>query len=116
MLARLAKASEGLTAVTTLSERWAIVEAKAAAISTLGVADCLKAQLRRLEPEVCSGAARWPHRLVDSPRAPSRDARAICFKGAATTVGRLRCAEAGDKPSSVRWLRSKRKAAATDQL
>ena len=26
------------------------------------------------------------------------------------------CAEAGDKPSSVRWLRSKRKAAATDQL
>ena len=41
----------------------------------------MKAQLRRLEPEVCSGAARWPHRLVDSPRAPSCDARAICFKG-----------------------------------
>ena len=98
----LAKAGEGPTAATTLSD---IVEAKA-----------VKAQLRRLEPEVCSAAARWPHRLVDSPRAPSRDARAICFKGAATTVGRLRCAEAGDKPSSVRWLRSKRKAAATDQL
>ena len=83
----LAKAGEGPTAATTLSERRAIVEAKAAAISTLGVADCLKAQLRRLEPEVCSGAARWPHRLVDSPRAPSRDARAICFKGVALRRG-----------------------------
>ena len=32
----LAQAGKGPTAVTTLSERWAIVEANAAAISTLG--------------------------------------------------------------------------------
>ena len=35
--ALLGKAGEGPTAVTTLSERSALVEAKAAAISTLGV-------------------------------------------------------------------------------
>ena len=39
----LLEAGEGPTAVTTLSERWAIVEAKAAAISTLGVADTFSA-------------------------------------------------------------------------
>ena len=43
MLARFVKASEELTAVTILSERWAIVEAKVAAISTLGVADTFPA-------------------------------------------------------------------------
>ena len=37
------KTGKGLTAVTTLSKRWAIVEAKAAAISTLGVADTFTA-------------------------------------------------------------------------
>ena len=37
------KAGKGPTAVTTLSKRWAIVEAKAAAISTLGVADTFPA-------------------------------------------------------------------------
>ena len=35
--------ARGLTAVTTLSALWAIVEAKAAAISTLGVADTFPA-------------------------------------------------------------------------
>ena len=39
----LLKAGKGPTAVTTLSKRWAIVEAKAAAISTLGVADTFPA-------------------------------------------------------------------------
>ena len=70
--ALLGKAGEGPTAVTTLSERSALVEAKAAAISTLGVG-CLKAQLRRLEPKALlwGSRARWPRRLVDSPRAPS---------------------------------------------
>ena len=54
--ALLAKAGEGPTAVTTLSERSALVEAKAAAISALGVG-CLKAQLRRLEPKARALAA-----------------------------------------------------------
>ena len=49
---RLPKAGKGPTAVATLSKRWATVEAKAAAISTLGyVYKRLKAQLRRLEPK-----------------------------------------------------------------
>ena len=50
---RLPKAGKGPTAVTTLSKRWAIVEAKAAAISTLElqIVPRLKAQLRRLEPK-----------------------------------------------------------------
>ena len=76
-------------------------------MSTLGVG-CFKAQLRRLEPKALlwGSRARWPRRLVDSPRAPSwkgGDARAICLRSAT---------EAGNKPSSVR-LRWKRKAAAT---
>ena len=78
-----------------------LVEAKAAAMSTLGVG-CFKAQLRRLEPKALlwGSRARWPRRLVDSPRAPSwkgGDARAICLRSAT---------EAGN----MRW---KRKAAAT---
>ena len=76
-------------------------------MSTLGIG-CFKAQLRRLEPKALlwGSRARWPRRLVDSPRAPSwkgGDTRAICLRSAT---------EAGNKLSSVR-LFWKRKAAAT---
>ena len=85
--ALLAKAGEGPTAVTTLSERSALVEAKAAAISALGVG-CLKAQLRRLEPKALlwggrerAGRVAWSTRR-GLLRKKGGDARAICLRSA----------------------------------
>ena len=68
---RRAEAGKGPTAVTTLSKRWAIVEAKAAAISTLGVADTFPAGRRSCDgwsPKLCSGAVARAGRVIWSTR------------------------------------------------
>ena len=62
--ALLGKAGEGPTAVTTLSERSALVEAKAAAISTLGVGRSCDGW----NPKLCSGAVARAGRVAWSTR------------------------------------------------
>ena len=112
---RFARGAALLQARNNLSERWGIVEAKAAAISTLGVAGTFTAGRRSCDgwsPKLCAALGRLAAGSFVERRRRAGDLLQRRASGRQRAVGVcwLRCAEAGDKPSSVRRLRWKRSA------